>query len=56
MGKTFDPDKPDDYLAELQDQEGDVSEDALLLVVPANAGTHTPRAVAVAEAFDVVPK
>ena len=22
MGKTFDPEKPDDYLAELQDQEG----------------------------------
>ena len=31
MGKTFDPAKPDDYLAELQDQEGVVRDDAHIL-------------------------
>ena len=42
MGKTFDPAKPEDYLEQLQDQEGVVRAGAqpFAAVVPANAGTR----------------
>ena len=48
MGKTFDPAKPEDYLAQLQDQEGVVMNGRNYFAARRpgrNAATHTPRAL-----------